>query len=248
MVKYYENITVFKFDWTQVVRGFFQRYPNPHSSHVLTEDTISREVTNGKLYSKRLLTKTNKVPKWGERFIGKNIVKIVEESIVDSEAKTLTTYTRNLGYTKVMSIVEKVVYQISEENPEWTVAKRSAWIDSQVFGFSRAIQAFGLDRFKKNCVKMSEGFNYVLANMFPRTTQFLNPELSQTSFSMRAGHSSNSSSATDDGATAKPSLAEDLQHSLQGKAEKVKDAAKKATDLAKEKARPIYAACQPNQS
>jgi len=72
------------------------------SSHVLTEDTISREVKNGKLYSKRLLTKTNRVPKWGERFISKNIVKIMEESIVDPEAKTLTTYTRNLGYTKVM--------------------------------------------------------------------------------------------------------------------------------------------------
>jgi len=72
------------------------------SSHVLTEDTISREVKNGKLYSKRLLTKTNRVPKWGERFISKNIEKIMEESIVDPEAKTLTTYTRNLGYTKVM--------------------------------------------------------------------------------------------------------------------------------------------------
>lgn len=136
MVKYYENITIFHFDWSQVVRGFFQRYPNPHryvnhaitsyysfehrcyitssiyqyvknsyiicSSHVLTEDTISREVKNGKLHSKRLLTKTNRLPKWGERFISKNVVKIVEESIVDPEAKTLTTYTKNLGYTKVM--------------------------------------------------------------------------------------------------------------------------------------------------
>lgn len=72
------------------------------SSHVLTEDTISREVKNGKLYSKRLLTKTNRLPKWGERFISKNVVKIIEESIVDPEAKTLTTYTKNLGYTKVM--------------------------------------------------------------------------------------------------------------------------------------------------
>lgn len=73
-----------------------------YSSHVLTEDTISREVRNGKLYSKRLLTKTNRVPKWGERFISKNVVKIMEESIVDPEAKTFTTYTKNLGYTKVM--------------------------------------------------------------------------------------------------------------------------------------------------
>lgn len=137
--------------------------------------------------------------------------------------------------------MEKVVYEVSEENPEWTIAKRSAWIDSQVFGFSRAIQAFGLDRFKKNCTKMAEGFNYVLTNMFPHTTQFINPKLSEMNFSMQAGHN------TDDGIT-KPSLAEDLQHSLQGKAEKVKDAAKKGTDLAKQKARTIYAVYQSNQS
>jgi len=135
-----------------------------------------------------------------------------------------------------------MVYEISEENPEWTIARRSAWIDSQVFGFSRAIQAFGLDRFKKNCIKMSEGFNYVLTNMFPQTTQFINPKLTQAAFSVQAG------SVIDDGVAMKPSLAEDLQHSLQGKAEKMKDAAKKATDLAKQKAGPIYAAYQSNQS
>lgn len=63
-----------------------------------------REVKNGVLYTKRLLTKTNRVPKWGERFVSKNIVKIVEESVVDPKTKTLTTYTRNLGYAKVMVI------------------------------------------------------------------------------------------------------------------------------------------------
>lgn len=51
-------------------------------------------------------------------------------------------------------MTEKVVYTISEEHPEKTLAVRSAWIDSQVFGFSRAIRAFGVERFKKNCNKM----------------------------------------------------------------------------------------------
>ena len=46
----------------------------------------------------------------------------------------------------------------------------------------------------------------------------------------------------------KTSLAGDFQYSLQGKAEKVKDAAKKATDLAKKRAGTIYAAYQPEQS
>jgi hypothetical protein len=84
--------------------AFWKRYPNPYSSHVLSEDTIHREVNNdGKLYSRRLLTKTNKVPNWGKRFFKSgNFVCIIEESVVDPKEKTLTTYTRNIGFNKIM--------------------------------------------------------------------------------------------------------------------------------------------------
>lgn len=69
---------------------------------MLSEDTVDRYVKDGKLYSKRLLTKTNHVPKWGERFYNSKSVKIIEESVCDPEKKTLTTYTRNIAFTKVM--------------------------------------------------------------------------------------------------------------------------------------------------
>jgi len=174
MAKYYETTTTFNYSWEQVAQGFWNRYPNPHSSHVLTEDTVSREIRNGKLHSKRLLSKTNKLPKWAERFYNAKSVKIVEESVVDPKEKTLTTYTRNIAFTKVMSVVEKVVYKTSDEHPGKTIAIRSAWIDSQVFGFSRAIRAFGVERFKKNCNKMVFGFNHVLSVMFPVHTSTLN--------------------------------------------------------------------------
>lgn len=103
MAKYYEERTVFNYSWDQVVQGYWNRYPNPHSTHVLTEDTVSREIKNdGQLYSKRLLSKTNRVPKWGERFYNSKSVKIVEESVCDPKRKILTTYTRNIAFTKVM--------------------------------------------------------------------------------------------------------------------------------------------------
>lgn len=60
------------------------------------------------------------------------------------------------------NVVEKVVYKVNEDNPEETVAIRSAWIDSQVFGFSRAIRKFGVERFKKNCGKMVNIFSFTL--------------------------------------------------------------------------------------
>lgn len=169
MAKYYETSTTFNFNWDQVVQGFWCRYPNPHSHHVLTEDTLERNVRNGKLYTKRLLSKTNRVPKWAEHIFNAKSVKIIEESVCDPDQKTLTTYTRNVAFTKVMSVIEKVVYKCDDAQPGKTIAVRSAWIDSQMFGFSRAIRAFGVERFKKNCHKMVAGFNIVLDAMFPAT-------------------------------------------------------------------------------
>lgn len=67
-----------------------------------------------RLHSIRLFTKTNKLPKWGERFINTNDVKIVEESILDPSKKTLITYTRNVGYTSVMVCV--LIYSILLNN------------------------------------------------------------------------------------------------------------------------------------
>lgn len=172
MAKYYENSTVFNYNFEQVMQGFWKRYPNPYSSHVLSEDTIERNIrSDGQLYSKRVLTKTNRVPEWGKRFFKANFVCIIEESLVDPNAKTLTTFTRNIGFNKIMvslftahralplicrsspsqSVTEKVVYKAETQGK--TVAYRSAWIDSQVFGFATAIRAFGCDRFKKNCNK-----------------------------------------------------------------------------------------------
>ena len=167
MVKYYETSTIFNFNWDQVAQGFWCKYPNPYSKHVLTEDTLEREVRDGKLYTKRILSKTNPAPKWAEHITNAKSVKIIEESVCDPATKTLTTYTRNIALTKFMSVIEKVVYKCDDTEPGKTIAIRSAWIDSQMFGFSRPIRAFGMERFKKNCLKMVSGFNMVLDSMFP---------------------------------------------------------------------------------
>ncbi|XP_030388595.1 protein preli-like [Scaptodrosophila lebanonensis] len=157
--------TVFDYSWRQVVVAYWNRYPNPSSTHVLTEDTIKREVRDGKLYSRRLLSKTNPVPKWGSRFYNNVPVRIIEDSVLDPVKKTLTTFTRNIGMKKIMKVDEIVVY--SEQKDGRTLAVRRAYISSQVFGFSRAIRAFGIERFKVNSNKASNGFNYVLRKMFP---------------------------------------------------------------------------------
>lgn len=65
-----------------------------------------------------------------------------------------------------MQKVDEIV-EYKEHHDGRTVAVRRAYISSQVFGFSRAIRAFGIERFKSNCQKTANGFNYVLTRMFP---------------------------------------------------------------------------------
>ncbi len=95
MARYHSETHVHPYPWSSVAEAVFQRYPNPFSSHVLSEDTLEREVRNGGdvLYSKRFLTKTNKLPQWGEKYLArfKKMVPLVEESIVDRRKRVTGT-------------------------------------------------------------------------------------------------------------------------------------------------------------
>jgi len=147
-------------------QGIFLRYPNPFATHVLSEDTLYRELrANGVLYTRRFLTKTNKIPKWGETFLVnfKRMVPLVEESFVDRNNRKIVTYTRNVGLSRFMTAVEKVEYVANPENPDQeTVAIKEAWIESGLYGLRSAVKSFGIERFKDNCRKATDGFNHVL--------------------------------------------------------------------------------------
>jgi hypothetical protein len=166
-MKYYSTDDTLKYPWNQVAVAFWQRYPNPYSKHVLSEDTFVRKVANGLLESKRLLTKTNPIPKWGRKYLHVRDVGVVEESLLDAEKKTLVTYTRNVGLLGVMTVDEKVYYTQDPDNPNLTHVKREAWINSQMTGFSLVLQRFGLERFKHNAINATKGFVTVLNRLYP---------------------------------------------------------------------------------
>uniref|UniRef100_K9IGY4 PRELI/MSF1 domain-containing protein n=1 Tax=Desmodus rotundus TaxID=9430 RepID=K9IGY4_DESRO len=108
MVKYFLGQSVLRSSWDQVFAAFWQRYPNPYSKHVLTEDIVHREVTpDQKLLSRRLLTKTNRMPRWAERLFPANVahsVYILEDSIVDPRNQTMTTFTWNINHARLMRL------------------------------------------------------------------------------------------------------------------------------------------------
>jgi len=136
---------------------------------------VYREIINGTtLYTRRFLTKTNKIPKWGERWLSgfRRTVPLLEESYVDTKDRTIVTYTRNVGLSNFMTAIERLEYKACQDNPHHTVAVKQAWVESNFYGLRSAIKNFGIERFKVNCVKATEGFNHVLEKFHRQHNSF----------------------------------------------------------------------------
>ncbi|XP_044040218.1 uncharacterized protein LOC122870234 isoform X2 [Siniperca chuatsi] len=114
------------------------------SAHVLTEDVLYREVTpSNHLLSRRLLTKTNRLPGWAERVFPAHMARavyVLEDSVVDPQSHTLTTKTWNLNHNALMTVVEQCSFEEDRSRPSWTKLRREAWILSAVYGLARPIQ------------------------------------------------------------------------------------------------------------
>jgi len=175
--RYHSETHRHPFRWDTVATAIFQRYPNPMAEHVLSEDTLFRRVMRDDvtgqttLYTRRFLTKTNKFPKWGEKWMPANLrryVPLVEESQVDPSTQTIVTYTRNVGLSRFMLAVERVQYTPDPDNPKETLAVKEAWVESGLYGIRSAVKNFGIERFKTNCHKATDGFNLVMAHLATR--------------------------------------------------------------------------------
>lgn len=162
--RYYGTTHRHPFQWEDVASAIFLRYPNPFATHVLTEDTLFRETRGDILYSRRFLTKTNRLPKWGEKFFVnfKKYVPLVEESYIDRGSQCVTTYTRSIGLSRFMTATEKVRYTPDPEHPNETIAMKEIWIESGLYGLRTAVKNFGMERVKKNWTNASKGFDHVL--------------------------------------------------------------------------------------
>jgi len=206
----------FPHSWEVVTTHFWSRYPNPNSGHVFSEDLIECgvEEATGVLCTKKLIIKTNKLPWWGKHLFSARKVAVIEETLVDPRARTMTTYTRNIGLRMFMGTTEKNLYRdfvdLRGSNPglspeevvnscqkvinQRTVCEKNVWIESDIVGLRSAIKKFGLDRFKVNCVSASDGLTWAIDRGQLHTTPTLKSNSSATlsSNSNSSGFTSNS--------------------------------------------------------
>ncbi|CAF1656628.1 unnamed protein product [Adineta ricciae] len=171
MVKTFVTQWLYTFPWDQVVSGFWQKFPNPYTGHVLSEDTYYRTLTKDQiLISKRLLAKTNKLPRWGERIFSRGSAStigfIVEESICDLKAKIFSTSTININLKSLMTVEEKCVYRPDKTDESRTICEKTVTAQGELFGFKTTLETFAIQRYKKNQELASLGLEFILHKLY----------------------------------------------------------------------------------
>ena len=120
-MKFYTSAYTYDYSFPAVSLAYFLRYPNPYSTHVLSEDVISRhfEPETQRLYTTRLHLKQSKIPSWILNLLPRNILGnnrgpngeaqnfILEKSVVDVREGWMETESQNLQYTGVLKVIEK---------------------------------------------------------------------------------------------------------------------------------------------
>ncbi|XP_033756983.1 PRELI domain-containing protein 1, mitochondrial-like [Pecten maximus] len=168
-MKYYTGSYLFPFQWDQVATAYWQKYSLHKSKHIISEDVLSRQIIEGKLFTKRLINKSvNYAEKVVNRLTRNRDKKtwVIEESIVDPVTKTMITYTRNIGHRDLAVVEEKCVYKANPEKIDEVVQDKSAWIYSDQLFFGKIIQNIVYQNFKRRAGKSSGELHSVLTKLF----------------------------------------------------------------------------------
>lgn len=124
MVKFHESTTQHTYSFPTVTLAYFLRYPNPHATHVISTDVLSRhfDPSTNSLYTSRLHLKTSKMPPAILKLLPRSWLNvgpdgktsqsyILERSVVDMRDGVMVTETKNLDFVGVLEVVERQVYR-----------------------------------------------------------------------------------------------------------------------------------------
>lgn len=124
MVKVHESSTQHTYPFPTVTLAYFLRYPNPHATHVISTDVLSRhfDPATNSLYTSRLHLKTSKMPPAILKLLPRSWLNvgpdgktsqsyILERSVVDMKDGVMVTETKNLDFVGVLEVVERQVYR-----------------------------------------------------------------------------------------------------------------------------------------
>lgn len=178
-MKIFSTTHDFPYSWTHLTSAHWQKYPNPHSSHVIATDVLRREISpcQTKLLTERLITCKQRIPSWVSMILGADEVNYVREvSIVDLSEKTLTLRSVNLSMVNILKVSEVVVYKPHPLDPgNKTIFEQEAQITAFVGlrSIKEKIEEWCVERFGQNARYGRMGFDDVLERVIGPTKKLV---------------------------------------------------------------------------
>jgi hypothetical protein len=156
MVKIFTNSHIFKFPWESVTNVWWQKYPNPHSLHVDTADTIDRSLdkNTGELINRRLIAASLVPPSWMQAIGFTSYCYVLEEARVNPRTKEMILRSVNVTGNSLLQIQETCRYKPAPQNPtEWTNFEQTAEIISAIPFLSSSVECFSFSVHSSNAIK-----------------------------------------------------------------------------------------------
>ncbi|EMR09122.1 hypothetical protein PNEG_02465 [Pneumocystis murina B123] len=173
-MKFFGTTFVFDYPWHQVSIAHWRKYPNERATHVVSIDTLRREIDpeTGVLRTERLITCRQSAPHWILKFVGGGDSYVREVSEVDprTNREMLIIRSANLTFSHVVSVEEQVVYRPAPDDPKHkTLFEQEATFQAMA-SFTRLVntkmEEWSVRRFSKNARTGREGFEGVLAQIY----------------------------------------------------------------------------------
>ncbi|CAA91373.1 PRELI/MSF1 domain-containing protein [Caenorhabditis elegans] len=168
--------TSFPYSFDEVASAFWDRYPNSHAKHIISEDVLERQITDNTIVTKKLIVKQGssilkRVPRWISRMTDIQVVPVIEESVYDKVSKKLVTYTRNVSHISLFQLHERCIYKSSEDNQQHhpallTDVLRSVTVSIDCGRMSSVYEKVLLMGFKKSINNTTKGLFEKLEERF----------------------------------------------------------------------------------
>lgn len=123
---------IFSHSWETVTEGQWQKYPNPHNQAVIGTDVVERKVENGVLHTNRIISSDWGLADWAQRILGANKVCYAHEySMVNPRERVMEMHSRNLSFSNIVNMQEKMTYRPHPEDAGRTVMKQETVVTVQ---------------------------------------------------------------------------------------------------------------------
>lgn len=184
----YAQILTIRHPWSHVIIGMWHKYPNPHCTHVVTVDTLSRTVDpgSGVIRTERLLGCKQKAPAWivkvglyvptrlcdslsqiKQLFGGSEDAFVRETSFVDPATRIATITSVNLSMSQFATCYERIRYSPTAAGDRTTFVQTAEVQARMALWRSAAdkLEKWLVQRFEQNANLGKVGFSDVLRTL-----------------------------------------------------------------------------------